>query len=178
MGRGHHYGPMPWDAAGPRDDWKPVYYHRADKNGIGFDRSSTGSNAVAQYAPPVAAQFEDLRQIPDAYLLWFHHLPWDYRMRSGRTLWEELVAHYTQGIDDVRQMRATWAKLAGRIDAQRYAQAASFLAIQQDEAQWWRDATSPTGRASTVCHCRRAKCRQRTPSPTTRCLSFPTAPGH
>ncbi len=137
MGRGHHYGPMPWDAAGPRDDWKPVYYHRADHDGIGFDRSSTGSNAVAQYAAPVAAQFDDLAQIPDAYLLWFHHVPWDYRMRSGRTLWQDLVAHYSQGIDAVKQMRATWTKLAGHIDAQRYAQTASFLSIQQDEAQWW-----------------------------------------
>ncbi len=178
MGRGHHYGPMPWDAAGPRDDWKPVYYHRADRNGIGFDRSSSGSNAVAQYAPQVAAQFEDLRQIPDAYLLWFHHLPWDYRMRSGHTLWQDLVAHYTHGIDAVKQLRATWAGLAARIDAQRYTQAAAFLGIQQDEAQWWRDASIaywqslnglplPVGEAP--------------PAHTLayyQGLSFPTAPGH
>ena len=141
MGTGHHYGPMPWDASGARADWRPVYYHRADRNGIGFDRSSTGSNAVSQYAPPVAARFEDLKQIPDAYLLWFHHLPWDYRMRSGRTLWEELVRHYTHGVDEVKRLRATWTGLEGRIDAQRYAKTAAFLLIQQHEAQWWRDAS-------------------------------------
>jgi alpha-glucuronidase len=88
-----------------------VYYHRADRNGIGFDRSSKGSNAVSQYAPEVAAQFNDLKTVPDEYLLWFHHVPWDYRMRSGRTVWEELVRHYTQGVDAVKQMRATWAGL-------------------------------------------------------------------
>jgi len=141
MGRGHHYGPMPWDDVGARPEWTPVYYHRADHNGIGFDRSSTGSNAIAQYAPEVAAQFNDLKTVPDEYLLWFHHVPWDYRMRSGRTLWEELVRHYTQGVEDVKQMRATWARLEGRIDIERYTKTADFLAIQQDEAQWWRDAS-------------------------------------
>jgi alpha-glucuronidase len=141
MGTGHHYGPMPWDASGARADWRPVYYHRADRNGIGFDRSSTGSNAVAQYAAPLAAQFEDLQQVPEAYLLWFHHVPWDYRMRSGQTLWQELVMHYGHGIDQVQQMRAAWKKLKGRIDAERYGKTASFLAIQQNEAQWWRDAS-------------------------------------
>ncbi|HTQ37240.1 MAG TPA: alpha-glucuronidase family glycosyl hydrolase [Steroidobacteraceae bacterium] len=141
MGRGHHYGPMPWDDAGPRPDWTPVYFHRADQNGIGFDRSRTGSDAVDQYAKPVADGFNDLKTIPDTYLLWFHHVAWDYRMRSGRTLWEELVRHYTQGVDEVKQMRATWAKLKGRIDAERFDKTAAFLGIQQDEAQWWRDAS-------------------------------------
>jgi alpha-glucuronidase len=141
MGRGHHYGPMPWDAGGPRADWTPVYYHRATRQGIGFNRSSSGSNAVSQYAPPVAAQFNDLAQVPDSLLLWFHHVPWEYRMRSGRTLWHELVAHYSRGIETVRQLRATWAQLEGRIDAQRHAQTSTFLAIQEKEAQWWRDAS-------------------------------------
>ena len=141
MGHGSHYGPAPWDASGPRADWTPVYYNRADKQGIGFDRSSHGSNAVAQYAPPVAATFDDLACIPDAYLLWFHHVPWNYHMRSGRTLWDELVLHYTHGVDQVAAMRATWSTLNGHIDAERYAQTAAFLAIQQQEAQWWRDAS-------------------------------------
>jgi len=141
MGKGHHYGPAPWDASGPRADWTPVYYHRADHDGIGFDRSSTGSDAVAQYALPVADEFNDLKKIPDAYLLWFHHVPWSYRMRSGRTLWDELVMHYTQGVDDVKQMRATWQALDGQIDAERYHKAAVFLGIQEKEAQWWRDAS-------------------------------------
>jgi alpha-glucuronidase len=141
MGRGHHYGPMPWDAAGPRADWTPVYYHRADRNGIGFDRTRSGSDAVSQYAPPLAAQFGDLKQVPDDYLLWFHHVPWDHRMRSGRALWEELVTRYTHGVDEVRRLRETWAGLAGRIDAERHAKTATFLAVQQQEAQWWRDAS-------------------------------------
>jgi alpha-glucuronidase len=141
MGRGHHYGPMPWDAAGPRADWTPVYYHRADRQGIGFDRGRSGSNAVGQYAPEVAAGFGDLQRVPEEYLLWFHHLPWTHRMRSGRTLWEEMVGRYTRGVDTVKAFVATWAKLEGRIDAERFAQTAAFLAIQQQEAQWWRDAS-------------------------------------
>nr|WP_239556788.1 alpha-glucuronidase family glycosyl hydrolase [Dyella flava] len=140
MGPGHHYGPAPWDASESEADWRPVYYHRADRQGIGFDRSSTGSNAVAQYAPAIAAQFNDMAQTPERFLLYFHHVPWDYRMRSGQTLWYELVAHYTQGVDDVKQMRATWSHLHGYIDEERYQQVATFLAIQEKEAQWWRDA--------------------------------------
>ena len=140
MGPGHHYGPAPWDASEPRADWRPVYYNRADHNGIGFDRSRDGSDAVDQYAPPVAAQFNDVKQTPENLLLWFHHVPWDYRMRSGQTLWYELVAHYTQGVDDVKQMRETWSHLDGYIDPERYQQTAAFLVIQEKEAQWWRDA--------------------------------------
>ena len=140
MGPGHHYGPAPWDASESRADWRPVYYHRADHQGIGFDRTNTGSDALAQYAPPVAAQFNDLKQTPEQYLLFFHHVPWDYRMRSGQTLWYELIAHYTQGVDDVKQMRETWRHMDGYIDDERYQKVATFLAIQQKEAQWWRDA--------------------------------------
>ncbi len=141
MGSGHHYGPAPWDASESEADWRPVYYNRANSSGIGFDRSSTGSDAVAQYAPPIAAQFNDVRQTPENLLLWFHHVSWDYRMRSGQTLWYELVAHYTQGVDDVKQMRETWSHLNGYIDTERYQNAAAFLTIQQNEAQWWRDAS-------------------------------------
>ncbi|MCT8284185.1 alpha-glucuronidase [Xanthomonas translucens pv. translucens] len=141
MGRGHHYGPAPWDAGSARPDWDPVYYHRADRNGIGFDRSATGSNAVAQYAPPLARRFGDVRTVPEDYLLWFHHVPWDHRMASGRPLWEELIGRYDHGVAEVARMRATWAGLAPYVDAQRYRQVADFLAIQQREAQWWRDAS-------------------------------------
>ncbi|UUE99915.1 alpha-glucuronidase [Xanthomonas hortorum pv. pelargonii] len=141
MGRGHHYGPAPWDAGSERPDWDPVYYHRADRNGIGFDRSASGSNAVAQYAKPVARMFGDVQRVPERDLLWFHHVAWDHRMASGRPLWDELVWHYDHGVDEVRAIRATWQGLAGKIDAPRYQQVANFLAIQQDEAQWWRDAS-------------------------------------
>ena len=141
MGRDHHYGPGPWVAGGPRAEWTSVYYHRADRNGIGFDRSATGSNAVAQYAPPLADSFGDVKRVPEQFLLWFHHLPWDYRTRSGRPLWDELVHRYTRGVNEVKKMRTTWDGLRGHVDAERHAQVAAFLAIQQKEAQWWRDAS-------------------------------------
>jgi len=141
MGRGHHYGPGPWVAGGPRADWTSVYYHRADAQGIGFDRSATGSGAVAQYALPVAARFGDLATVPEEFLLWFHHVPWDHRMASGNTLWDELVLRYGRGVDYVADMRRTWDGLATYVDPERHAQVAAFLAIQQQEAQWWRDAS-------------------------------------
>jgi alpha-glucuronidase len=140
MARGHHYGPGPWVSGSSRADWDSVYYNRADSVGIGFDRSPTGSNAVAQYAPEVAKVFGSLDTVPEKYLLWFHHVPWDHRMASGRTLWDELVVHYTRGVETVRNMRKTWQSVAPYVDAERHAQVAAFLAIQEKEAQWWRDA--------------------------------------
>jgi len=140
MGEGHHYGPGPWESGGARADWTSVYYHRADANGIGFDRTSTGSNAVAQYFPPVAMQFENVKETPEKYLLWFHHLPWDYKLHSGDTLWDGLVHHYDTGVTTVRDMRTTWKSLSAYVDAQRFNEVDSFLAIQEKEAQWWRDA--------------------------------------
>jgi alpha-glucuronidase len=141
MGSGHHYGPAPWVSDQPSPLWNPTYYHRADSLGIGFDRTRSGSNAVAQYARPVSACFATLSCVPDDYLLWFHHLPWDYRMRSGRTLWDELVTRYDLGLDEVRSMRRTWRSLNGRVDPERLAQVDAFLGIQEEEAQWWRDAS-------------------------------------
>ena len=141
MGRGHHYGPGPWVEGGPRADWTSVYYHRADAKGVGFDRTKTGSNAVAQYAPPVAAQFGDLKRIPEQFLLWFHRVPWDYRTQSGRILWDELVYRYTQGVDKVGEMKGTWQGLASFVDAERHREITAFLNIQENEAKWWRDAS-------------------------------------
>ena len=139
MARGNHYGPGPW-VDGGRADWTAVYYHQADARGIGFDRTASGSNAVAQYAPPVAAQFSDLARTPETLLLWFHHVSWDHRMASGRTLWEELVFRYSHGVASVQGMRRTWQSLARFIDPQRQAEVDSFLSIQEREARWWRDA--------------------------------------
>ena len=141
MARGHHYGPGPWVEGGPRADWTSVYYHRADRHGIGFDRTLRGSRAVSQYAPEVTAQFDDLARVPEPLLLWFHHVPWAYRLPSGRTLWDELVGRYTRGVRQVEALQATWAGLEGRVDVQRHAQVAAFLRIQRREAQWWRDAS-------------------------------------
>jgi len=140
MGTGHHYGPAPWVDDLARPEWNPFYYHRADADGIGLDRTRTGSNAVAQYAPAVARRFEDLGAVPDEYLLWFHRLPWDYRMRSGRTLWEELVAHYDRGVAEVAAIRRDWAALERFVDAERFEKTARLLDVQAREALWWRDA--------------------------------------
>jgi len=139
MGWSHHYGPAPWINQG-RPDWTSVYYHRADSIGIGFERSSTGSNAASQYFSPVKEKFDNLASCPEKYLLWFHHLPWVYKMKSGKNLWEELCSKYYSGVDSVRNMRKTWDRLAGRIDDERFNQVQTLLKIQEKEAVWWRNA--------------------------------------
>ncbi|HYC95307.1 MAG TPA: hypothetical protein VEB39_06360, partial [Sphingomicrobium sp.] len=141
MGGDHHYGPAPWETNETHPSWAPIYYHRADRNGIGFDRTAGGSNAVAQYAPEAARLFGDSKRVSDEYLLWFHHVPWTHRMRSGRTLWEELVAHYDRGVGNVAEMRRDWEALRPLVDAQRHCEVAAALAQQEKEARWWRDAS-------------------------------------
>ncbi len=141
MARSHHYGPGPWVSGGPRADWTSVYYHRADSSGIGFDRTAGGSDAVSQYASPLQEVFGSLEAVPEEYLLWFHHVPWDHEMASGRTLWEELAHRYQQGVESVRSMQGAWASLEGMIDEERYEQVRAFLAIQEKEAEWWRDSS-------------------------------------
>ncbi|HJQ31098.1 MAG TPA: alpha-glucuronidase family glycosyl hydrolase [Pyrinomonadaceae bacterium] len=140
MWGGHHYGPAPWENKFERADWNPVYYHKADAAGLGFDRTPSGSNAVAQYSPPVRAVFGDPSKTPEKYLLWFQHVSWDRRMRSGRTLWDELALRYQRGVDWVRAARKSWDSLAGVIDAERHAAVARKLEIQERDAVWWRDA--------------------------------------
>jgi len=141
MATGHHYGPGPWVADLKRPEWNPVYYHRADRTGIGFDRTRTGSNAIAQYAPPVAQRLADPATTPERDLLWFHHVRWDRPMASGRTLWPELVHRYDHGVATVATMRRDWQALKPRIDAERWTKTATFLDIQSAEATWWRDAS-------------------------------------
>ncbi len=178
MATGHHYGPGPWVDDLPRADWNPTYFHRADADGIGFDRTASGSDAVSQYAPEVAAGFADPERIDERLLLWFHHLPWDHPMPSGWPLWDELVARYDRGVAATGEMRRTWAGLADHVDARRHSEVADFLAIQEDEARWWRDSSiawwrslnglpMPEGHAPPahdLAHYER--------------LSFPHAPGH
>jgi alpha-glucuronidase len=141
MATGHHYGPGPWVSDLARPEWNPTYYHKADAAGIGFDRTRTGTNAVAQYAPEVAAQFGDLKRVPEKFLLWFHHVPWTYRTASGRTVWDELVTRYDRGVAEVAAMQGEWNRLEGKVDARRWTEVRDFLAIQRHEAQWWRDAS-------------------------------------
>jgi alpha-glucuronidase len=139
MGYGHHHGPGPWVNKG-RADWTSVYYHKASQDGIGFDRTPSGSNATSQYAPEVADMFNDLSKIPERYLLWFHHLSWDYRMNNGHTLWENICNKYYQGVDSVKWMLNIWQSLKGRIDDERFTDTEAFLKIQLKEAIWWRNA--------------------------------------
>lgn len=140
MGWSHHYGPGPWIKDKNRADWTAVYYHKADSNGIGFDRTQTGSNAVSQYHQPVQSEFASLKTCPEKYLLWFHHLPWDYKVNSGRTLWDELCYRYYKGADSVQWLQNEWKTVKGKIDDERYERVKMLLEIQEKEAIWWRNA--------------------------------------
>ncbi len=139
MATGHHYGPGPWVDNLGRADWNPVYFHRGDRDGIGFDR--VGAGTLKQYAPGWREIWGKPETTPENLLLWFHHVPWSYRLPSGKTVWEEMVARYTQGVSEVATMRAEWAKLKGKTDAFRHFQISEFLEIQEKEAKWWRDAS-------------------------------------
>jgi alpha-glucuronidase len=141
MASNHHYGPGAWVDDLSRADWNPVYYHRADAQGIGFDRTSSGSNAVSQYSPAVGQAFADRQTVPDELLLFFHRVGWQEALSSGRTLWDELVHRYSRGVDQVGAMRDSWATVSGRIDAQRFDEVDELLGIQHYEARWWRDAS-------------------------------------
>jgi alpha-glucuronidase len=136
----HHYGPGPWIKDKPRADWTSAYYNRADEAGIGFDRSTNGSNAVEQYFPPVREMFNSLEQCPEEYKLWFHHVSWNYKMKSGRTLWEELCFKYYLGVDQVREMQKNWDTLEGSIDQEIFEHEQALLKIQLRDAIEWRDA--------------------------------------
>ena len=136
-----HYGPGAWQEGGPRPDWTPPYYARADSFGIGFDRTATGSNAVAQYHPPLDRRFADRATVGDTLLLWFHRVGWTERLPSGRTLWDELVRYYHLGVDTVRANLATWTALEGKVDAERFNETKANLEKELAEARWWRDAS-------------------------------------
>lgn len=140
MGNSHHYGPAPWTNHAQRADWDPIYYHRADSTGIGFDRTVTGSNALAQYFPEVRQLYESLANCPEDYLLWFHRVPWTYQLPSGKTVWETLCDRYYEGVERVRKMQQTWNGLEKYIDAQRFLQVKQLMAVQEQEAVWWRNA--------------------------------------
>jgi alpha-glucuronidase len=139
MREGHHYGPDPAFNGAARADWNSVYYHRADKEGLGFDRSSKGSNAVEQYFSPLREKYDNLNTCPEKFLLWFHHVPWDFRLHSGRTLFEELRHHYNSGVEYVTGMRKTWERLKGKIDTQRFEHVKNKLEEQEQNSKLWRD---------------------------------------
>lgn len=136
-----HYGPGPWWAPkGWRKDWTPPYYHNADSIGVGFDRTPTGSNATSQYHEPLQSEFNDLKTCPEKYLLWFHHVAWDYKMKSGRTLWDELCYHYQTGLEDVRDFQKVWDKAEPYVDQERFVEVQRKLRAQCVNAQLWKDA--------------------------------------
>ena len=136
---GNHYAPMPQNGKAPRADWTATYYHQASPEGIGFDRSMKGNQAVAQYFPPVRDLFDNVKTCPEIFLLWFHRLPWDYKLKSGKTLWTGICEHYHEGARQAEAMQKTWASLADRIDPQRHKEVADRLTIQVSDAKLWRD---------------------------------------
>ncbi len=138
MQEGHHYGPDPAFNSAKRVDWNNIYYHRADAQGLGFDRSSTGSNAVSQYHSPLREQFDSIDTCPEELLLWFHHVPWQHRLRSGNTLLQELQSRYDAGVAFVEKMCSIWQGLRGRIDPQRHAHVSERLEQQLANARLWR----------------------------------------
>ena len=141
MSANGHYGPGPWWAPkGIRPDWTPPYYHQASTNGIGFDRTTLGSDAVNQYHEPLASQFNNPATCPEKFLLWFHHLPWDYKMQSGRILWDELCYDYDKGVQQVRAFQKTWDKVQPYVDNARFAAVQRKLRSQCINAVLWKDA--------------------------------------
>jgi len=137
----HHYGPEP-EGNQPNfpDEWKPVWYHKAGKDGIGFNRSTHGgTGASQQYRKPFNSIYDDPTTCPEEYLLWFHHLPWNYRMTDGTTLWESLQAHYSDGVKAVEEMVQKWSDIGQKhVDQRRYNEVSSRLKHQLENAQEWR----------------------------------------
>ncbi len=138
----HHYGPEPWcTIPGARPDWLPSYYHKADSLGVGFDRTrESGSGAVDQYPPEMAQMYNDIDTCPETVLLWFHHVPWDHIMKSGRTLWDELCLHYDRGVKEATSYREMWEGMRRFVDRDRYELTLEKFRIQEKDAKWWRDA--------------------------------------
>ncbi len=136
----HHYGPGPWYAPrGLRKDWTPPYYHQADSMGIGFDRTSKGSNAVSQYHEPLSSMLEKAETCPENLLLWFHHVPWTYRMKSGKILWDELCMKYNIGVNNIRGFQKTWDQMQPYVDNDRFMDVQRMLRRHTRDAQIWKD---------------------------------------
>lgn len=137
----HHYGPEPWcDIPGARPDWLPKYYHNADENGLGFNRTTSGSNAVSQYNSPLQEQFNNIETCPEEFLLWFHHAKWDYNMKNNKTVWDNLCYSYDKGVNQVRANQKTWDMMEEYVDRERFRHIQSKLRIQSRDAVWWKDA--------------------------------------
>ena len=137
----HHYGPEPWySPKGVRADWTPPYYHKADSIGMGFDRTLTGSANVRQYPDSLCNLYNNIKTCPENLLVWFHHVPWDFRMKSGRTFWDELCHKYNDGVQQARQFLVVWDAMQPYVDAQRFNEVQRKLRIQARDAVWWNNA--------------------------------------
>lgn len=140
MAASHHYGPGPWVSGGRRADWTATYYHQANEKGIGFNRTSTGSNALSQYASELQNQWGSLATVPEKYLLWFHQVDWIQPLQNGESLWNNLAKQYQKGVEEARANIVTWENMREYVDDKRFNHVLSFLTIQAEEAAWWRDA--------------------------------------
>lgn len=136
---GDHYAPMPWNNRASRADWTATYYHQASEQGIGYDRTKRGDGAVEQYFPPVCDLFDNIARCPEIFLLWFHRCSWEYRMKSGRSLWDELCVKYFEGAKGAVSLQEAWESLAGKIDARRHKEVSDRLTIQVTDSAKWRD---------------------------------------
>lgn len=136
----HHYGPEP-QGFYPKYpiEWCPVYYHKADTAGIGFDRTSSGTDAVSQYRHPYDSIYNHLESCPEEYLLWFHHVSWDYRMKNGMTLWQNLCAHYDRGVSETERFAQVWQAMKPYVDEERFAHVSRLMKEQVDNAKEWRN---------------------------------------
>ncbi len=134
-----HYGPEPNGFIPTYPiEWCPVYYHQADSLGIGFNRTHTGSDATSQYREPYCSLYDDINTCPERFLLWFHHVPWTYRMKSGRTVYEEMTYHYNRGVAEVEDFIRVWNTVKPTIDEQRWQEVEQRLLHQLDNAKEWR----------------------------------------
>jgi alpha-glucuronidase len=136
---GDHYAPMPENADPRRADWSALYYHRADTGGIGYDRTRKGSGALDQYRSPLREEWSDPSTCPEILLLWFHRLGWSHPMKSGRTLWEELVSEYTRGAEQALSLETRWKALRGKVDEERHQAVLGKIQQQVADAAAWRD---------------------------------------
>ncbi len=136
----HHYGPEP-QGQYPHFpiEWCPVYYHKADTAGVGYDRTRAGSDAVSQYRAPYNDLYNNIETCPEEYLLWFHHVSWDYKMKNGKTLWQNLCAHYNRGVSETGRFAAVWQTMRPYVDEERFNHVSRLMDVQVDNAKEWRN---------------------------------------
>ena len=136
----HHYGPEP-QGQYPHFpiEWCPVYYHKADTAGVGYDRTRAGSDAVSQYRAPYNDLYNNIETCPEEYLLWFHHVSWDYKMKNGKTLWQNLCAHYDRGVSEAERFATVWQTMRPYVDEERFSHVSRLMVEQVDNAKEWRN---------------------------------------